>query len=90
MKKFSIYNRIKTQKGITLIALIITIVVLLILAVVSITAITEQDLFGEASAAANAYENGAARDNHMMTNSTGIINSYLHQFNNVVNPPKGE
>ena len=47
--------KVKSEKGITLIALIITIILLIILSVVTITNIAHSDLFGLATGAAEEY-----------------------------------
>lgn len=49
-------NKIKSQKGITLVALIITIVVLLILAIVAIGAVKDSGIIAHAQNAATDYE----------------------------------
>ena len=55
-------NKIKSQKGITLIALIITIVVLLILAVVAIRAVQGDGIIGKAKESQTKYTKGQAEE----------------------------
>ena len=56
-------KRIKTAKGITLVALIITIIVLLILAVVAIQAVVGDGIIGHAKDAADQYQTQADEEN---------------------------
>ena len=49
-------NKLKKEKGITLIALVITIIILLILAGISIQALTNQGIFGKAKSAKTKSE----------------------------------
>ena len=51
-------NKIKIQKGITLIALVITIIVLLVLAVTAIGAVKEGGIIGHSQRTATEYELG--------------------------------
>ncbi len=62
-------QKLKTNKGITLIALIITIIVLLILAVVAITAIKGDGIIAHAKNAKTQYTEA-------QTNETSIISGY--------------
>lgn len=58
---------LKTQKGITLIALVITIIVLLILAGVAISlTIGENGIFKTTQNAVNSYKNAADKEQHQM------------------------
>jgi len=65
---------IKTNKGITLIALIITIVVLLILAAVAISSITNDGILHYAQNAADSW-------NKAGQNEAGILQNYLSYIN---------
>ena len=60
-------NKIKSQKGITLIALIITIVVLLILAVVAIRAVQGDGIIAKAKEAKTKYEEAQALEESMLS-----------------------
>ena len=62
-------KELKTQKGITLVALIITIVVLLILAAVAIGTVKDSDIIGYAKDAVD-------RDNQAKGNESSIISGY--------------
>ena len=57
----------KKNEGITLIALIITIIILVILAAVSITAVTEGNIIGWSSDAAEKYANAVDKENETMS-----------------------
>ena len=72
-------RKLKTQKGITLVALIITIVVLLILAGVAIGTVKNSDIIGYAKNAASAYENEK-------TNEEDMIDKYENEIkDNILN-----
>ena len=72
-------NKIKTEKGITLVALIITIVVLLILAGVAIGTVKNSDIIGYAQNAAGSYNQ--AKDNELdaLTEYESKIESVLEK-----------
>ena len=71
-------KKIKTQNGITLIALIITIVVLLILAVVAIGAAQESNIVGYAQNAAGKYEEGKGIENNTISKYENILSQYAN------------
>ena len=68
---------IRTQKGITLVALIITIVVLLILAVVSIGAVQNSGIIGNAKNAAGGYDQAKVNEVEKLENTEEYINSII-------------
>ena len=68
-------KKLKTQKGITLVALIITIVVLLILAVVAIGAVKNSDIIGYAQDAVTSYSDSE-------NNELDIMIEYENQIKN--------
>lgn len=68
----------KSQKGITLVALVITIIILLILAGISIASLNGSGLFDNARKAENAYKNAQNKEN-------GIIKGYEEYVNNYLN-----
>ena len=61
-------KNLKSNKGITLIALIITIIVLLILAVVTISAVNEGNIFAHANNAATKWNAAATEENIIISN----------------------
>ena len=61
-------NKIKFQKGITLIALIITVIVLIILAVITIKPIKENDLIGYSQNTTKQYEEKVAEEDSKKDN----------------------
>ena len=63
----------KSNKGITLIALVVTIIILLILAGVSITTLSGDGLFGRAQSAASKYETASQNENSMISS---ILDKY--------------
>ena len=68
---------IKSEKGITLIALVITIIILLILAGISISTLTNQGLFKNAKIAQNATEKAEAEQGKILNEYEDEINKYL-------------
>ena len=71
-------NKLKKEKGITLIALIITIVVLLILAVVAIGAAQDSNIVGYAQNAAGQYEEGKAIENNTIAGYENLLSQYAN------------
>ena len=67
---------VKTQRGITIIALIITVVILLILAVVAITAVEEADIIGAANNAANTYMKEQNEEQDFINDYEDILDEY--------------
>lgn len=53
----------KSQKGITLVALVITIIILLILAGISIASLTQRNLFNKAQTAKQNTEDATLQEN---------------------------
>ena len=70
-------NKIKKEKGITLVALIITIVVLLILAVVAIGAVKDSNIIGYAQNAAGSYNQAKANEVDALTKYEQEIEKYV-------------
>ena len=71
-------NKIREEKGITLIALIITIVVLLILAVVAIGQAQETNIVGYAQNAASKYEEA-------QSNEIDLLSHYENKIEEIIN-----
>ena len=69
-------KNLKSNKGITLVALIITIIVLLILAVVTISAVNEGNLFSHANNAATTYSEKAEEENSLISSYIAEIKKY--------------
>jgi len=67
---------VKTQKGITLIALIITIIVLMILAVVVINSVNKTGIINYAHNAVTAYEKGEAEEENLIQGYMDYLNEY--------------
>ena len=78
-------KKLKTQKGITLIALIITIVVLLILAVVSIGAVQDSNIVGYAQNAAGGYDKAKGNENNTISGYENILSQYANGGNSIGN-----
>ena len=76
-------KKLKTQKGITLIALIITIVVLLIIAVVAIGAAQDSNIVGYAQNAAGKYEEGKGLEDNAIAGYENMLNKYANGGNSV-------
>ena len=66
----------KSNKGITLIALIITIVVLLILAGVAIGTLEESNIIGQAKDAASKYESEKDKENTTIIEIEELLEKY--------------
>lgn len=71
----------KSQKGITLVALVITIIILLILAGITIASLQNTNLFGKAKEAVNKSEN--ARQNEVIR-----LNEYEQELDRAFNEYK--
>ena len=79
MKKLKIENQLKSNKGITLIALVITIIVLLILAGVSIAMLTGQNgILTQAQNAKNRTEEAQGEEENKLNEYNNIINNYVN------------
>ena len=83
-------KKLKTQKGITLVALIITIVVLLILAVVTIGAIQESKIIAHAKNASTSYNDEKAKEESAIAGYESLIDSYLPRKNGESDNQGGE
>ena len=67
-------EKLRKNKGITLVALVITIIILVILAGVAITALTQTGLFENAKQAKNAMENAQTEENDILLSYANTIN----------------
>lgn len=70
----------KSQKGITLVALVITIIILLILAGISIASLQGSGLFQKAKDAKNESLNAQNRENATLNEYETTINEYINQY----------
>jgi len=71
-------NKLKSSKGITLVALIITVILMLIIAGVAISVLTQDgDLFGKTKNAADLYERAAENENKQISNLMNKVDVYL-------------
>lgn len=66
----------KSQKGITLVALVITIIILLILAGISIASLTGSGMFQKAQKAVNDYSNASDKENETLQEYENWFNNY--------------
>ena len=79
MKKLKKEKQLKSNKGITLIALVITIIVLLILAGVSIAMLTGQNgILTQAQNAKNRTEEAQGEEENKLNEYNNIINNYVN------------
>ena len=69
----------KSNKGITLVALVVTIIILLILAGVTIASLGQQGLFGKTQQAINETKNAQANENTTLYEYENYVNNYLTQ-----------
>ena len=70
-------TKVKSNKGITLVALVITIIILLILAVVAITAVNGDGIIGKAKEAGRSYNEKAGEENTELARQLGLIEGAL-------------
>ena len=70
----------KSQKGITLVALVITIIVLLILAGISIASLTGSGLFEKSKEAKNATENAQVKENTTLNQYENWLANYTGNY----------
>lgn len=74
---------LKSNKGITLVALVITIIVLLILAGVSISLVIGQDgILNKSKNAVNIYENAAQKEDQQLKDFEAQFDNYINMYNN--------
>lgn len=66
----------KSQKGITLVALVITIIILLILAGISIASLSGSGMFQKAQKAVNDYGNASNKENSTLQDYENLFNNY--------------
>ncbi len=67
----------KSQKGITLVALVITIIILLILAGISIASLSGSGLFGKARQAEGASKNAQNLEENRLDDYEKWMNNYI-------------
>ena len=70
-------ERLRRNKGITLVALVITIIILLILAGISIQALTQTNLFGKTEQAKEEMDKAQKKENDTLSSYMDAINEYL-------------
>ena len=75
---------VRTERGITLVALIITIIVLVILAAVAITTVYESGLITFATEGVANYANAGQNENKMFNNTMNFINSQLKSIYSIL------
>ena len=68
---------LKSQNGITLVALVVTIIILVILATISITFVVNSGLIGIAETARNIYANDQAQFNLIEQVAINAIDKYM-------------
>ena len=88
-------KKIKTNNGITLVALVITIIILLILATISIQSLTNTGLFKKANEAKEKTQNAAENQAKTLNEYEDELNKYISGTSKVetdwtgkVNKPK--
>ena len=70
-------ERLKSFRGITLVALVITIVILLILAGISISALTQTGLFGKAKQAEQKSKEAQEQEDAILSSYENALNTYF-------------
>lgn len=70
----------KSNKGITLVALVITIIILLILAGVSIATLSDSGLFQKAKDAKTESENAATAENTTLKDYENWVGNYIDEL----------
>ena len=68
----------KSNKGITLVALVITIIILLILAGVSIATLSDSGLFQKAKEAGEKSENASIKENSTLQDYENWVGNYIN------------
>ena len=77
-------NKIRSTKGITLVALIITIIILVILAAVSIAAVYNSRIVEKATIGSYNYANQSLRENSIMEGTTSLVDSTLDEIEDIL------
>ena len=80
-------TKVKSNKGITLVALVITIIILLILAVVAINAVSGDGIIGKAKEAGSSYNEKATAENTELARQLGLIEGAINSEEEI---PTGE
>ena len=75
---------LRTEKGITLVALIITIIVLVILAAVSITAAYQSGIIKYAVNGTTAYSQQAVNENGIMSKTESLVSDSLSSIYSIL------
>lgn len=75
---------LRTEKGITLVALIITIIVLVILAAVSIAAVYNSRVVDYAVNGATGYTQAAVDENNILSGTESLLDSTLDRINQIL------
>lgn len=68
---------LKSQNGITLVALVVTIIILVILATISISLAVNSGLIGKAETARNVYANAEDNYNAFEQIAINVIDKYM-------------
>lgn len=68
---------LKSQNGITLVALVVTIIILVILATISISLAVNSELIGKAETARNIYANAEDNYNAFEQIAINVIDKYM-------------
>ena len=68
---------LKSQNGITLVALVVTIIILVILATISISLAVNSELIGKAETARNVYANAEDNYNAFEQIAINVIDKYM-------------
>ena len=76
---------LRTEKGITLVALIITIIVLVILAAVSIAAVYNSKVVDYAVNGAVNYSSESVNENNILSGTTSLLESTLVRIDEIIN-----
>ena len=71
-------TKVKSSKGITLVALVITIIILLILAIVAINAVSGDGIIGKAKEAGKSYNEKAGEENTELARQLGLIENAIN------------
>lgn len=77
---------LRTEKGITLVALIITIIILVILAAVSITAVTQTGLLDTATNGVGNYAKEQEIEKSKMDSYVDFTSKALQSIDAIINP----
>ncbi len=79
---------LRTEKGITLVALIITIIILVILAAVAITTAYETGIVGYAMNGTRTYAESGVNENKIMNNTVNYLDSCMRSVYSLLSSGK--